>query len=348
MKSTLACFPIGNVRRLRNSFLRLQGRLFFVIHVILFLIATGVGTAAQSVTGNLTAVNDDLNTPNETLPSNRTIYESNWLSSTIQVFNLRGSYLGVFARPANPTGLVFDDAGNLYVSSDNPSGYSILKFAPDGTVTTFANSGLSGPHGLVFDTDGNLYVANIYNNTVVKFTPDGIGTIFADRTNGLAQPFDVALDTAGNLYVSNGRGGPAGTGSVLKFTPDGVGSVFADSGFHRAVGLAFDVAGNLYVSNMDSNTIEKFAPDGTDLGLFASTGLNEPFGLIFDSAGNLYAANRGNNTIEKFSSAGTDLGAFAYTYPKPHFMTMFRPSHPHFENQALASGGKVTALQDSN
>jgi sugar lactone lactonase YvrE len=313
--------------------------------MILLLVAT-VAAVAQSVPGNLRSVSGDLNTTDETLPRSRTIYETNWLSSTIQAFTLRGSYLGVFARPANPTGLVFDDAGNLYVSSDRPHDYSILKFAPDRTVSIFANSSLNGPHGLVFDTAGNLYVANMSNNTVVKFTPDGVGTVFADGTDGLAQPFDVAFDAAGNLYVSNGNGGPEGTGRVLKFTPDGVGSVFADSGFHRAVGLAFDVAGNLYVSNMDSNTIEKFAPDGTDLGVFASTGLNEPFGLMFDSAGNLYAANRGNDTIEKFSSTGIDLGVFAYTYPRPHFMTMFRPSQ-RFENEALKSAGKVAALQDS-
>jgi sugar lactone lactonase YvrE len=299
--------------------------------VILFLIATGVGAVAQNVTENITAVGGDLNAAGAALPRSRTIYETNWLSSTIQAFTLRGAYLGVFATPANPTGLVFDDVGNLYVSSDSAPGSSILKVAPDGTVTIFANSGLSGPHGLVFDTAGNLYVANIYNNTVVKFTPDGVGTVFADGTDGLAQPFDVAFDAAGNLYVSNGRGGPAHTGSVLEFTPDGAGSVFADSGFHRAVGLAFDLAGNLYVSNMDSDTIEKFAPDGTDLGVFANTGLSEPFGLLFDSAGNLYAANRGSNTIEKFSSTGVDLGVFAYTYPKPHFMTMFRPGHQHFK-----------------
>jgi DNA-binding beta-propeller fold protein YncE len=123
--------------------------------------------------------------------------------------------------------------------------------------------------------------------------------------------------------------------------------VFADSGFHRAVGLAFDVAGNLYVSNMDSNTIEKFSPDGTDLGVFASTGLNKPFGLIFDSAGNLYAGNRGNNTIEKFSSTGADLGVFANTNPKPHFMTMFTPGGQHLGNGTLKNSGKVTALQHS-
>jgi len=82
-------------------------------------------------------------------------------------------------------------------------------------------------------------------------------------------------------------------------------------------------------------------------GKFAGTGLNESFGIMFDSAGNIYAANGGNDTIEKFSATGADLGVFAYTYPKPHFMTMFRPSHRHFENETLKRAGKVAALQDS-
>jgi sugar lactone lactonase YvrE len=315
--------------------------------MILLLLATGVGAVAQSVGGNFKAVSGEWNTSDYTLPGSRRIYETNFHSNTLQVFTLRGSYVGMFARPAHPTGLVFDDAGNLYVSSDNAPGFSILKFAPDGTGSIFANSLLSGPHALVFDTAGNLYVANELNSTIVKFTSDGVGTVFADRTDGLAQPFDLAFDAAGNLYVSNGRGGPARTGSVFKFTPDGVGSVFADSGFHLPFGLAFDQAGNLYVSNVDSDTIEKFAPDGTDLGVFADTGLNKPLGLMFDNAGNLYAANKGNDTIEKFSSTGIDLGVFAHTYPHPHFMTMFRPSHRHFENEALKSAGKVAAPQDS-
>ena len=47
--------------------------------------------------------------------------------------------------------------------------------------------------------------------------------------------------------------------------------------------------------------IEKFAPDGIDLGVFASTGLNFAMALAFDSSGNLYAANFGGNTIEEFA-----------------------------------------------
>ena len=130
----------------------------------------------------------------------------------------------------------------------------------------------------MFDASGFLYVANAGNDTIMKFTPNGVGTVFADAADGLVMPMDLAFDTTGNLYVSNIYGGPAGRGSVLKFTPEGVGSVFADSGFQRAFGLAFDRAGYLYVSNVDSDTIKKFAPDGTDLGVFASTGLNEPLG----------------------------------------------------------------------
>ena len=65
--------------------------------MILLLVATGVAAVAQSVPENLRAVSGDLNTADNTLPRMGTIYETNWLSSTIQAFTLRGSYLGVFA-----------------------------------------------------------------------------------------------------------------------------------------------------------------------------------------------------------------------------------------------------------
>ena len=327
--------------------MRLQTRRFVAAPVILLLLAAWDVALAQSVAGNLRAVSGDFNTADGISLSTNTIYQTNFRDNTVEVFSLRGFDRGTFAMPANPTGLVFDDAGNLYVSSDNPAAYSILKFAPDGTGSVFADSGLVGPHGLVFDTAGNLYVANNYGNTIVKFTPDGVGTVFADAADGLAGPIDLAFDTAGNLYVSNAYGGPARNGSVLKFTPDGVGSVFTDTGFQLPFGLAFDRAGNLYVSNVSSSTIEKFSPTGADLGVFASAGLDGPYGIMFDRAGNLYACNRGNSTIEKFSPTGADLGVFAHTGGGPHFMAMFRPHHLHLESEALESAHKVSGLQDS-
>jgi sugar lactone lactonase YvrE len=315
-----------NIRGLRSPLLRLQTWLFLAASMVLLLLAARDIALAQRVRANLNAVSGDLDTAGRTSPSPDTIYQTNYRSNTVEVFSLTGSNLGVFCMLVKPTGLVFDNAGNLYVSSADPTGYSIQKFTPDGTGSVFANSGLSEPHALVFDNAGNLYVTNPANNTIEKFTPDGVGTEFANEDDGLAQPIDLAFDTAGNLYVSNAHGGPTHTGSVLKFTPEGVGSVFADTGFHTAFGLAFDSDGNLYVSNVGSSTIEKFSPTGEDLGVFASTGLNHPLGIMFDREGNLYAANRRNNTIEKFSSTGEDLGVFARTGDAPHFMTMFRPT----------------------
>ena len=312
------------IRLLRSSLLRFQTRLFLAASTILLVLATRDIAVAQSAMPSLSAGIGGSDAAHGLLPKFDTIYETNYDSNTIEVYSLAGSDLGVFGMVSYPTGLTFDNAGNLYVSSDDPAGYAIKKFTPNGSVSVFANSGLSVPHALAFDKAGNLYVANAGNNTIEKFTPDGIGTEFANQDDGLAKPIDLVFDTAGNLYVSNAFGGPTQTGSVEKFTPDGIGSVFADSGFHLAYGLAIDKTGNLYVSNFRSNTIEKFSPDGTDLGVFASTGVYLPHGMIFDRAGNLYVVNNGTRTIEKFSSTGTDLGVFANTGGAPHFLAMFK------------------------
>ena len=172
----------SEIKKIIPSPPRLRAPAYLLAAAILMLLLAARSTAlAQSVTGNLRAVSGDFNAADRILPSTKAIYQTNYRSNTIEVFSLRGLDRGTFATPANPTGLVFDDAGNLYVSSDNRAAYSILKFAPDGTGSVFANSDLSGPHALVFDTAGNLYVANNLNgNTIVKFTPDGVGTVFAD------------------------------------------------------------------------------------------------------------------------------------------------------------------------
>jgi sugar lactone lactonase YvrE len=83
---------------------------------------------------------------------------------------------------------------------------------------------------------------------------------------------------------------------------------------HTPIGLACDRSGNLYVANAETDTIEKFSPTGTDLGVFASTGNGTgPWGLAFDSSGDLYAVTMSGGKIEEFSPTGTDLGVFAST-----------------------------------
>src|SRR5262245_2274040 len=201
------------IRRLPHSLLRLQARLFLAAQTLL-LLATQDIAAAQSLSGNFSAVSGDLNVNDRVLLRAKKVYVTAFQDDIVQVFSLRGSDLGVFANVPGPTGLVFDGVGNLFVAGGRRPNYAIQKYLPDGTGSTFADSssGLDGPHGLVFDEAGNLYVANLSGNTVEKFTPDGTGTIFAGAADGLDSPVDLAFDTAGNLYVSNFDGGPTHAG----------------------------------------------------------------------------------------------------------------------------------------
>src|SRR5206468_6877344 len=84
-----------------------------------------------------------------------------------------------FATGINPGDLVFDRAGNLFVT--DPGSDSILKFTPDGKKGTFA-TGISYPGDLVFDGAGNLFVSG--SGLIFKFTPDGTrSTLVSDRVS---------------------------------------------------------------------------------------------------------------------------------------------------------------------
>ena len=85
--------------------------------------------------------------------------------NTIEKYSANFTDLGAFATNLNqPWGLAFDASGNLFVSNSGTNGTyrsSILKIAPDGSITTFANpnASLKQPCGIAFDSAGNLFVA---------------------------------------------------------------------------------------------------------------------------------------------------------------------------------------------
>jgi len=93
-----------------------------------------------------------------------------------------------FGPDDGPVGLAFDEFGNLFVSTERDfvtfGGEGlILKFAPDGTGTTFADVH-NYARGLAFDSDGNLFVAEVGipgPGDILKFAPDGTHTIFASN-----------------------------------------------------------------------------------------------------------------------------------------------------------------------
>jgi hypothetical protein len=98
-----------------------------------------------------------------------------------------GSYNSLFGGISD---LACDSAGNLYASTYNGNGVGgdrIVKFAPSGDASSFAELGSNEAYGLAVDSAGNLYAAI---NGIEKFTPDGVGTVFSTFAAG-----NIAIQT---------------------------------------------------------------------------------------------------------------------------------------------------------
>ncbi len=136
----------------------------------------------------------------------------------------------LLASFGEPTDLVFDKKGNLYVADHRT--HLIRKITPSGAVSTLAgnrnyptNYGLTDglgqlakfyrPYGLDIDDLGNIYVADEWNHAIRKISP--LGTVITLAGNGILgsnngtgssatfnYPFDVAVDSTGKIYVSDG------------------------------------------------------------------------------------------------------------------------------------------------
>ncbi|MDR2881422.1 MAG: hypothetical protein LBV29_05940 [Azoarcus sp.] len=183
--------------------------------------------------------------------------------------------VGSAARFNEPSGIAMDKAGNLYVT--DTFNHRIRKISPEGEVSTFAGSGVSGnadgtgnaaqfdrPEGIAIDRAGNLYVTDRGNNNIRKITSKGEVSTLAGSKRGFADgkgsaawfnwPTGIAIDRAGNLYVADYY-----SYSIRKVTPVGEVSTFVDgrkgSGPERLgspCGIAIDAAGNLYVTASES------------------------------------------------------------------------------------------------
>jgi sugar lactone lactonase YvrE len=198
---------------------------------------------------------------------------------------------GADARFAQPTGLVVDAGGTIYVSDAGNSAVRAVD-AATGAVTTIvhpADVGSGGPGaptftpvGLALDGAGNLYVADFGH-----VPSGGVGT----ETGGAV--YRVSLSGGGVTVL-------AGSPAYGPATVDGTG---AAARFSHPRGLAYDGQGALYAA--DECAVRRIdVASSAVTTLAAQACLARLYGLASDGAGTLYAADEASVIVAVATATG--------------------------------------------
>ncbi|HEY4337592.1 MAG TPA: IPT/TIG domain-containing protein [Puia sp.] len=188
---------------------------------------------------------------------------------------------------SSPAGIVFDGAGNLYVTSNQ----QIRMVSPSGVVSILAGTGLQG------GVDGPAATASFINPTALQ------------------------LDGSGNLYIcDDGRIRLLSKGVVSTFAGGGGNGEFQDgvgasAGFKGVNDLVRDPrTGNFYVTDPGDHVVRMITPEGrvtTIAGKIGQQGnqngtgpaalFEGPSGIAMDKNGVLYISDGsfGNSSIRK-------------------------------------------------
>lgn len=184
---------------------------------------------------------------------------------------------GAEARFNSPKGVTIDHNGFIFVADGNRV---IRKITPDGQVSTYAGSGISGsvdgpaagaqftgPIQVAADLAGNLYVTDVYGPLRKISTAGIVSTLWTNYVGAFNE--GVVCDSSGNVYVSTTVNG--NTCYIFKLTKTGnaqvvaggvtgfLDSTGAEARFTWPAGIAFDQAGNLYVADAGNSRIRKMS-----------------------------------------------------------------------------------------
>lgn len=140
--------------------------------------------------------------------------------------------LAVSARLSSPRGLALNAAGEFFIA--DTGNHRVRRIAADGTISTFAgsgvqadsgdggpakNAGLSAPSGLAFRSDGALLIADQANNRIRVVTADGTIQTLSTAGLQLRRPQAFAFTSAGDLLIAD-----TGNFRVAQVTSSGAGT----------------------------------------------------------------------------------------------------------------------------
>lgn len=274
------------------------------------------------------------------------------------------------AKIAAPHGLVVAPDGTAFFSEDG--GARIRKIAPDGTISTYAGTGVAGfsgdegpavqaqlsrPLGLALGRDGTLYVADGNNRRVRAISPDGnIRSVAGGGAPGLLtngdggpatsaqfdEPHALALGPDGALYIADSN-----AGSVRRIGTDGIISTVAGGGsgigvegalatsvsLNQPLGLAIGPSQEIYVTEWSGNRVRRIDPSGA---ITTVIGL----GTSDSNDGSLA------KTASIFSPHTVDVGPDGTLYITEEGTNRVRKITPDGLVQTVAGGGSGSELGD--
>ncbi|AZP13365.1 gluconolaconase [Undibacterium parvum] len=259
------------------------------------------------------------------------------LAGAASAGNINGS--SDLARFSDPYGIVYDQAGNLYVA-DGGDNNRIRKITPAGIVSTLAGSSeayadgqgeaaaFHTPSGLAIDAAGNLYVADTGNHRIRKISALGVVTTVAG--NGQAGYRDGAASQAQ---------------------------------FNGPVGVAVDASGKVYVADTYNDKIRVINVDGevTTLaggdrpgyrdGIALEALFDTPSALVVSASAEVFVSDTRNNAIRKISALG-QVTTLARSLPEDSDALMKRPlglalTHDGVLYVGEASNGRLLQIDAS-
>ncbi|MFC1947007.1 6-bladed beta-propeller [Chloroflexota bacterium] len=203
---------------------------------------------------------------------NGTIYVSDRLRHTIDMYDEQSNYLGTFTPKNNPDiswsplGLATDMNGNLYITD-------------------------------VMDTRHRVIVCNSDGEQILEFGQSGTGP------GSFSFPNDITVDDAGRIFVSDSNNqriqvfSSAGT-PLPEYTHSGGGELSLPRGIdcigkYVFVADTFDHRIKVYDITRQMTPVLVFGGFGTDNGLFSY-----PNGIAVDRQNRIYVADRDNNRIQ--------------------------------------------------
>jgi DNA-binding beta-propeller fold protein YncE len=254
------------------------------------------------------------------------------MTPQIQVFTGDGELVRSWQPPkfdtGKPSGLSFDNAGNLLVADTH--NYRILVYTPTGEL--LEQQTIGGVCGnadgeLQFVTDaaqdaaGNYYVAQYGEyDRIQKFSPDRKFLLswgeHGQEPGQFLRPQKLVIDTAGLVWVAD-----ACNHRVQVFDVQGPQAKLVKSWGQQGhdpgqlnypydimlddAALAGDSAGHVYLCEFGNHRVQKFTTDGQFVASFGRNGrregeLDQPWGIARDSQGRMFVLDTYNHRVQRF------------------------------------------------